>query len=101
MRDWLTRYAERWRVLVPFLALAVASIVAFWLVVALIHTNRARIREGRVRDRQACRRQHTTVKMFRLFLLEGSRQFDGRELRAFERRAVVLLRRADCHTVMP
>jgi hypothetical protein len=107
VREWLTRYAERWRVLVPFLALGIAMAVALWLVVAVIHANQARIREGRVRDREACRRQHFTVQMFRLFLIEGSRQFerrpvrgDGRELRAFRRRATVLLRRADCRTVM-
>lgn len=103
LRHWLTRYVERWRVLLPFLALAVASVVAFWLVVALVHSNGDRIREGRARDRAACRRQHFTVQMFRLFLTEGSRQFerrpipgDGRELRAFRRRATVLLDKADC-----
>jgi hypothetical protein len=108
VRRWLTRYAERWRVLVPFLALAAAFVVSLWLVVALIHTNRGRIAEGRARDRAACRRQHFTVQMFRLFLAEGSRQFelrptaqDGRELRAFQRRAVGLLARSDCHTVTP
>lgn len=121
MREWLTRYAERWRVLVPFLALGIAMAVALWLVVELVHSNSqllktqrtlnhvqaVRIREGRARDRAACRRQHFTVQMFRLFLTEGSRQFerrpvrgDGRELRAFRRRATVLLRRADCRTVM-
>jgi hypothetical protein len=105
-RRWLNRYVERWRVLVPFLALAVASVVAFWLVVALVHSNSARIREARVRDRQACRRQHFNVQMFRLFLREGSRQFErrpvrdgGQELRDFQRQASVLLDKADCRTV--
>lgn len=108
VREWLTRYAERWRVLVPFLALAIASVVAFWLMLALVHTNRARLNEGRARDRAACRRQHSTVEMFRLFLIEGTRQFqlrptrrDGRELRRFHRQAADLLARADCRTVTP
>ncbi len=66
--------------------------------------NRQIIKENQALIRENCRSQHNTIELLRLFLREGSRQFELRpateqsrnELIEFAQKTTVLLDEADC-----